>query len=80
MTMFKMSDFKLNLMSVVTEKINARGWSQARAGREFNTTQCSMNNVMRGVMGHCSTSRLIYMLYIMGYRVELKLTKLEVES
>ena len=78
--MFKMSDFKLNLMSVVTAKIKARGWSQARAGREFNTTQFSINKVMHGVMGHCSTSRLIYMLYLMGYRVELKLTKVEVES
>ena len=74
--MLRPSGFKSTLMLLVTGAINEKGWKQQRAADELNTNQSTICDIKNDKDPHCSITRLVSMLYKMGYKVEIKLTKI----
>ena len=75
--MFRASDFKSELMELVTNCINQGGFkNDSDAAKKLDSCKAVISKVRAGRTGNCSTSKLVYMLHKMGYKVEIKLTKI----
>lgn len=76
MSEFKAADFKLKLMRFVAKKINESYRSEKEATYYLKSNRATMNFIMNNKAGNCSTSKLVAMLNIMGYRTEIKITRI----
>ena len=74
--MFKASDFKLELMKVVRETIKEKDWTMYRAAKNLGVSYSVIHSIEHETMGHCSSSKMVYMLHTMGYKLEINLVKL----
>lgn len=62
-----------SLMIKIAEFVEKSGLTQVQAARQLGTTQPRLNDVIRGRIEKCTVDRLVNMLALAGYRVDLQI-------
>lgn len=62
------------LMMEVSDYVKKSGLTQAEAAKMLGTTQPRLNDVLKGKIEKCSVDRLVNMLVLVGYTVDLKVS------
>ncbi len=63
-------EFRADLMLVIREIIESKGWSQATAAEELGVAQPRISEITRGKIQLCSADKLIGYLSKLGFRIK----------
>lgn len=66
---------KAEIASAIQRIINTHSYTQTEAAKIVGLTQPKMNDVLRGRLGGYSVERLLHMVTLLGYDVEVKISK-----